>query len=200
MVLQEILKGHFSCFVVLLYLIRIICVHLIPSSFYIVAPISWSKRGSFLYLISKTWKRRDFSSVHSRFQFSRRACPVRRRLSLDQTDNYGVMITRRFKRCKKSLDNQLWSEGDLKDIKREIMNFSESRSKNSMQSQNIGRNLASASSIQRKKLIFWQIISKILDADLKIIERLIICSKTFDSIGLLQESFSGLGSLQVVII
>ena len=151
--------------------------------------------GSNFYLISKTWKRRDFSSVHSRFQFSRRACPVRRRLSLDQTDNYGVMITRRFKRCKKSLDNQLWSEGDLKDIKREIMNFSESRSKKSMQSQNIRRNLASASSIQRKKLIFWQIISKILDADLKIIERLIICSKTFDSIGLLQESFSGLGSL-----
>ena len=75
--------------------------------------------------------------------------------------------------------------------KREIMNFFGPRSKNSMQSQNIGRNLASASSIHRKELIFWQIISKILDADLKITERLIICSKTFDSIGLLQESFSG---------
>ena len=54
---------------------------------------TWSS----FYLSSKTWKRRDFSSVHSRFQFSRRACPVRRRLSLDQTDNCGVMIRTRFK-------------------------------------------------------------------------------------------------------
>ena len=69
------------------------------------------------------------------------------------------------------------------------MNFFGSRSKNSMQSQNIGRNLALDSSIHRKELIFWQIISEILDVDLKIAEWLIICSKTFDSIEFLQESF-----------
>ena len=72
------------------------------------------------------------------------------------------------------------------------------RSKNSMQSQDIGRNLASASSIHsQEEVIFWQIIStdqefycsKILDIDLKFAERLIICPKTFDSIELLQESF-----------
>ena len=34
-----------------------------------------------------TWKQRDFSSVRSRFQFSLRACPDRRRLSLDQRDS-----------------------------------------------------------------------------------------------------------------